>query len=432
MKLVCLIALNLIFMSQFLFAGETMETFSLKNGIQVIYKQVKTVDIVSLKYCSPISVYNEDTNKAGATALMYSVMNKSTKNRNAETLVNDIENLGSSISTDVEYDFSGMTLNSMSQNFNESCKILADIISNPIFDKQELEKERTLTIESIKSRKDSIKKTANDKFIYDFYGSSHPYSNPVSGTIETVEKLTQEDLFYAYDKVFKTKGTTITVVGNIKKSQLKKILEENFGKINLINDVPKPVEFIPPSQTNKTVTVDSKFNQAFIIYAYPAPDVLSKDFVTLKLIGSILGGRMTGRLFVELREKLGLAYEVNCAYATRKDRSFFEVYIGLDKKNIDVTKKGIEKIMEDLCNNEISAEELKDTKSFIKGIYLLDHQAIEKQAYYLAFRQMMGLGYEYDSKYIELLENVSAKDIIDCANKYFKQVPYKLVLRPSN
>ena len=86
--------------------------------------------------------------------------------------------------------------------------------------------------------------------------------------------------------------------------------------------------------------------------------------------------------------------------------------------------------MEDLCNNEISAEELKDTKNFIKGIYLLDHQAIEKQAYYLAFRQMMGLGYEYDSKYIELLENVSAKDIIDCANKYFKQTPYKLVLKP--
>ena len=431
MKLICLIALNLIFISQFLFAGEIMETFSLKNGIQVIYKQVKTVDIVSLKLCSPISVYNENINKAGVTALMYSVMNKSTKNRSAEQLVNDIENLGSSISSDVEYDFSGLTLNSMSQNFNDSCKILADIILNPIFDKQELEKERKLSIESIKSRKDSIKKTANDKFIYDFYGSTHPYSNSVYGTTDTVEKLTQEDLFSSYDKIFKTKGITITVAGNIKKSQLKKTLEENFGKMNLINDVPKPIEFEQPAQFNDTVTIDSKFNQAFIIYAYPAPDVLSKDFVTLKLISSILGGRMTGRLFIELREKLGLAYEVNSVYATRKDRSFFEVYIGLDKKNIDITKSGIEKIMEDLCNTEISAEELKDTKNFIKGIYLLDHQAIEKQAYYLSFRQMMGLGYEYDEKYTQLLEQVTAKDIMECANRYFKQVPYKLVLKPT-
>ena len=430
MRFICLIALSLIFMSQFLFAGETMETFSLKNGIEVIYKQVTTVDIISLKFCSPVSVFYEDKEKDGVTSLMYSVMNKSTKKRTTEQLVNDIENLGSSISNDVEYDFSGLTLNSMSQYFDESCKILADIILNPIFDKQELEKEKTLTIESIKSRKDSIKKTANDKFIYDFYGSSHPYSSPVSGTVETVNKLTQEDLFSTYDKVFKTKGITITVVGNIKKSKLKKILEENFGKINLTNDVPKTVEYLKPEQNNETVTVDSKFNQAFIIYAYPAPNVLSKDFVTLKLISSILGGRMTGRLFVELREKLGLAYEVNSVYATRKDRSFFEVYIGLDKKNIEITKNGIEKIMEDMCNNEVSAEELKDTKSFIKGIYLLDHQAIEKQAYYLAFRQMMGLGYEYDEKYTELLEQVTAKDIIDCANRYFKQTPYKLILSP--
>lgn len=430
MRFICLISLSLIFVSQFLFAGENMETFSLKNGIEVIYKQVTTVDIVSLKFCSPVSVFYEKEQKAGVTSLMYSVMNKSTKNRTAEQLVNDIENLGSSISSDVEYDFSGITLNSMSQYFDESCKILADIILNPIFDEQELEKEKTLTIESIKSRKDSIKKTANDKFIHDFYGNSHPYSKPVSGTVETVEKLTQEDLFSVYDNVFKTKGITITVVGNIKKSKLKKILETNFSKLNLTNNLQEKDKYKISEIKDEDVVEKSKFNQAFIIYAYPAPNVLSKDFVTLKLIGSILGGRMTGRLFVELREKLGLAYEVNCTYATRKDNSFFEVYIGLDKKNIDITKKGIEKIMEDLCNIEVAKEELQDTKSFIKGIYLLDHQAIEKQAYYLAFRQMMGLGYEYDSKYIELLENVSAKDIIDCANKYFKQTPYKLVLKP--
>lgn len=407
-----------------------MESFSLKNGIEVIYKKVDTVDILSLKFCSPVSVYNEDISKAGVTAMMYAVINKSTKNRSVEVLANDIENLGSSVSIDVEYDFSGITLNSMSQYFNESCEILADIILNPIFDNNELEKEKVLAIEDIKSRQDSIKETANNKFIYDFYGSSHPYSKQVLGTVETVEKITREDLCKAYDKVFKTKGITITVVGNIKKSELKKILEKNFSKINLEYDYPQKISFEQTQIPTQTITVDSKFNQAFIIYAYPAPDVLSKDFVTLKFISSILGGRMTGRLFIELREKLGLAYEVNSIYETRKDRSYFKVYIGLDKKNIDITQKGIEKIMEDLCNNEVSAEELKDTKSFIKGIYLLDHQAIEKQAHYLAYRQMMGLGYEYDEKYTQLLEQVTAKDIIECANKYFKQTPYKLVLKP--
>ena len=140
---------------------------------------------------------------------------------------------------------------------------------------------------------------------------------------------------------------------------------------------------------------------------------------------------MTGRLFVELREKLGLAYEVNSAYPTRLDNSYFEIYIGLDKKNIEIAKKGIEKIMDDLCDVPVGDEELRDTKNFIRGVYLLDHQAVEKQAYYLGVREIMGLGYGYDADYISLLDKVTSKDIIDAANRYFKSEPYKLILVPN-
>ena len=99
--------------------------------------------------------------------------------------------------------------------------------------------------------------------------------------------------------------------------------------------------------------------------------------------------------------------------------------------DIDITKKGIEKIMNDLCTIKISEKELLDTKNFIKGIYLLAHQSVERQAYYLAVREMVGLGYEYDDKYIEELFKVTSDDIIKVANKYLKQKPYKLILMPN-
>ena len=149
------------------------------------------------------------------------------------------------------------------------------------------------------------------------------------------------------------------------------------------------------------------------------------------MINLVLGARMTGRLFIELREKLGLAYEVNSNYPTRIGDSYFEIYIGLDKKNVDITKNGIEKIMTDLCSTKVSDKELNDTKNFIKGIYLLSHQSVERQAYYLSAREMLGLGYEYDDKYIDLLSKVTSDDIIKVANKYFKQKPYKLILMPN-
>ena len=87
--------------------------------------------------------------------------------------------------------------------------------------------------------------------------------------------------------------------------------------------------------------------------------------------------------------------------------------------------------MTDLCNTKISDKEINDTLNFVKGIYLLGHQSVERQAYYLSAREMLGLGYEYDDKYIDLLSKVTSDDIIKIANKYFKQKPYKLILMPN-
>lgn len=431
MKLFVTILFFIMTFCSITFGGTYVETFNLKNGIKVIFKQTENVEIVSLKFYSPISVLYEDASKSGETALLYAVMNKSTKNRNAETLAQDIEDLGSSISADVEYDFSGWTLNCMSRYLDNSCEILADIILNPSFDMQETEKERELLIQSIKSRKDNIKLVANDMFISDFYDKKHPYSKIKSGTEETLQKITQDDLRKIYTKIYSSKSIVITVVGNIKKSEIKKVLNKHFGNMILTSDKNNNIGGTKPQSRKKESSELSKFNQAFIIYAYDAPAVSDKDFATLKLINVILGGRMTGRLFMELREKLGLAYEVNSVYPTRVDGSYFEIYIGLDKKNIDVAKKGIEKIMNDLCSEKVDNEELKDTKNFIKGVYLLDHQSIERQAYYIALREMAGLGYKYDEEYVNVLSSITADNIIEVANKYFKQEPYKLVLMPN-
>ncbi len=428
MKYFYLTAFCFVFFNQTVFGG-IVETFHLNNGVKVIHKQTNTADIVSLKIYSPVSVLHEDTSRAGITSLLHNVMNKSTKNRNAKKLAEDIENLGASVSCDVEYDFSGFSLNCMSLYFNRCCDILSDIILNPGFDEEEIEKEKNLLIQVIKSRSDSITETATDKFISDFFGN-HPYSYAKYGKIETLQNITREDLIAFYDKIYSSKGIVITVVGNISKSALKKTLEKYFCRLNSVNECPKPADVEKAERNAEDVVVNSKFNQAFVIYAYDAPNVYNKDFAALKLLNVILGGRMTGRLFVELREKLGLAYEVSSVYPTRIQNSYFEIYIGLDKKNIDVAKKGIEKIMNDLRSLKIGETELENTKNFIKGVYLLDHQTVEKQAYYLAFREVTGVGYEYDQKYINYLSEVTSEDIINCVNKYFKSEPYKLIMIP--
>lgn len=424
-----ILIITLLCCKSIIFGGSKVETFNLKNGIKVVYKQVEGRNLTALKIFSPLSIAYENTDKAGVTTLLYSVMNQSTKKRDVNTLATDIENLGSSIGFDVEYDFSGFNLECISKYFDKTLEILTDIITNPAFDEKELEKQRILQIESIKNRADNITQTAYDKMISEFFPKKNPYSYTSYGKIETLQKITKQDIIDTYNKIFTTKGIVITVVSDIDVSQIKSKLNKSFGSLKLTQQAIQPaVTDVLPLRQEKVYP--AKFNQAFIIYAYDVPNVYNKDFYALKLISSVLGSRMTSRLFIELREKLGLAYEVNTRFPTRKNAGYFSIYIGLDKKNINVTKNGIEKIMKDLCNNPVPEEELKDTKQYVKGIYLLANQSVERQAYNLMFGEILGLGYGFNDLFIEKLEKVTSADILKVANKYFKKTPFKLILKP--
>ena len=212
-----------------IFGGSKVETFNLKNGIKVVYKQVENGQLTALKICSPVSVAYENADKAGVTTLLYAVMNQSTKKRDVNTLATDIENLGSSIGFDVEYDFSGFNLDCMSKYFDKTLEILTDVITNPAFDEKELEKQRILQIESIKNRADNITQTAYDKMIGEFFSKDNPYSYTSYGKIETLQKITKQDIIDTYNKIFTTKGIVITVVSDIEVSKIKSKL--NKGKL---------------------------------------------------------------------------------------------------------------------------------------------------------------------------------------------------------
>ena len=139
---------------------------------------------------------------------------------------------------------------------------------------------------------------------------------------------------------------------------------------------------------------------------------------------------MTSRLFVELREKLGLAYEIGAVYPSRKEKSYFAIYMGLDKKNIDLTLKKTDEILKDFCTAEVDDRELENTKTYIKGLYIMSRQTVSKQSYYYGWREIVGQGYEYDNKYLKDVEKVTTQNILDAANKIFLRHSVGIIVSP--
>jgi len=409
--------------------GGTVDEFTLKNGIRVIFDKTDGPQVVSMRVFTPVSATSEDRNLAGLSYFTSRLMTKSTLNRSNEVLANDIDNIGADISPDVDYDYASIALSVLAQYFDKGVEILSDVIMNPAFDAKELEFEKQDAIAGLNSRKDSIGAVASDKFTKLFYGNL-AYSVPVTGSVESIKRITVDDMRKWHQYSYNASNMIIVVAGNIDKKIVKDSLNRHFANIASGEKFVRPV--LKAQEPSESVSrIKGKFNQAYIYMGFPAPTVHDKDFVTLKAAGAVLGGKMSSRLFVELREKMGLAYDVNVVYPSRIGDSFFAIYIGLDKKNIDLTLKRINEILKDFSENEVGAQELKDTKTYVSGIYALDRQTVGKLSYYYGLREIWGMGYEYDKQYIEDFNKVSAKEIKDVADSVFKQKAITVIIDPA-
>jgi predicted Zn-dependent peptidase len=416
-----------LFFAQTALGGE-MEVFNLKNNIKVLFNKTDGVKVVSVKVYTPVSVISENSKNAGISNMTARLMAKSTKNRSNEILAKDADDIGADFHAAGDYDYAGFNMSFLSEYFDRALEILSDVVVNPSFDEKEIENDKKDASAAFKSRKDAIFNVASDKFIKLFYADA-PYSNPVLGKPETVEAITARDLKDWHKFSYNASNLLISVSGNVESETVKKSLEKYFGNIEAGEKFEKKV-FASDIKRPRESVEKGKFNQAYIFMGFDAPSLGGKDFVSLKAASAVLGGRMTSRLFVELREKLGLAYETSVIYPSRVEDSFFVIYIGLDKKNIDLTLKRIDEILKDFCSKEIDAQELEDVKTYIKGMYIMDRQTVSKTSYYYAWREITGQGYKYDDEYLSDVEKVTTKDVCAAANKIFKQKPLTVIIKP--
>jgi predicted Zn-dependent peptidase len=406
-----------------------MESFRLRNNIKVIFNKTSGANVVSMRIFTPVSVINETSDNAGISYLTAKLMTQSTKNRSNEILANDTENIGAYLSGEADYDMALLNMIFLSEYFDKATEILADTVLNPVFDEKELSFEKQNVIAALSFRKDSIGNTAYDEFAKLFYHNMS-YAVPVLGAKETVSKISRKDLEEWHRYSYNTSNILISIAGNIDKNILKESLEKYFAPVLNGKKFEKPVFNIKQSKLIRK-EIKGKFNQAYIYTGFPAPAVSSKDFVSIKVANAILGGKMTSRFFVELRENLGLAYEVGTVYPSRKRESYFAVYIGLDKKNIELTFKKIDEILKNFCALKIDEEELKNTKTYIKGLYIMDRQTVSKQSYYYGWREIIGQSCKCDDEYLKHIEKITAQNILDSANKIFRGNSVSVIVNPN-
>lgn len=402
-----------------------MKEFELKNNIKVVYKQNKNTPRVALSFNFAI---NDAEKMPGVYCLMSRLLLQGTKTRSSEQLSKELDENAIELCCDMKQDYLRFRLVCLNEDLKLSLEILADVVKNSTF--EEFNKEKEKMQGEITAELDSAKTKALDNF-YKTMFKDHFYGNTYTKILENLNKITKEDVENAYNKIVSTGKKVLSVVGDINFEETKSLLDAHFDDIENENIKEKTIT-TPILTESKTVEIiKSDVQQAQIIQGWIFPTFDSEDYAAIALLNVILGSAgLCSRLFLELRDKKGLAYVVRSSYETYEKCASFSIYIATEPKNIQIALDGFKEEINKLKQAPVDDIELEYGKTNIIGKQQFMTETNAQQANLLAYYGIMGLGFDYQEKVIEKIRKVTKEQIQNCANKYFGENSVISILKP--
>lgn len=391
---------------------------TLPNGLTVIAVENPVADIVSARIFVRAGQLRETAETAGLFDLLTAVLTKGTTSKTALEIAETVESIGASFGADVAADYSLVSLKTVSADFETVLALAAEVLRTPSFPEAEIELERRLILQGLKSLKEQPFGLAYN-YLREALYPGHPYGLSHAQTERCIGNFGRVDLENAYRQYFRPDNMVVSIAGRISPTLAVKLVEQFFGDWQAPDEPLPMVNFPPVAASAQQIVTVQETNQAFIVLGHLAGEVADSDYAALKLISTYLGNGLSSRLFVELREKQGLAYDVSAFYPTRLGRSQFVAYIGTAPQNLLVALAGLQQEIARLKTTALTAEELQVSKNKILGQYALGKQTNGQIAQTYGWYEILGLGMGFDEVFPEAISAVTIADIQAAAQRCF-------------
>jgi zinc protease len=406
----------------------TIDRSHLANGITVLTIANPAADIVSGRFFLPAGSRWETAEQSGLAHLATALLTKGTEKLSAQEIADIIESSGAGLGVDTTTDYIQMSLKTVTADLPEIFKLAGQILRTPAFPLSQIELERKLTLQAIKSQTEQPFNNAYRQLREALYGK-HAYARSPLGNEATVRQISRQDSIDYHQTHIRPDRLIIALAGRITHDKAIELVSEVFGDWE-IPETEAPVLAISPVDTKPQHLVKHQATQqAIVMLGYLAPPISDPDCIPLKLINSYLGNGMSSRLFVELREKRGLAYEVSAFYPTKLDTSHFSVYMGTSASNTKVALSGLRAEVDRLCLATLPEMELQSAKNKLLGQYALGKQTNGQLAQTYGWYELMGLSMDFDAEFSKAIEGVTSKQLQDVAEKYLSD-PYSSIVCP--
>ncbi len=405
--------------------------YKLSNGAEILITPNDVNEIVAISIQAKGGTFLDKI--PGTSVLTADVMMKGTSKYSPTELARILEDNGIKIAPSVRPDVFQVNVLTTKPEYGKTIELLNEVINNATFDDYEIEKARTEKLNKIKQSRDIPVQVAIENY-KDLIFEGTPYSYTSKIFEKTYPKIDHEEIVNYYNKIFNPENIVISINGDV---DSEKVIED-FTKIFDGRKGGEKFDYKTYSQIlgrlttkKEAVKIMPQTKSDWIFIAWQTCGVENKkDYAALQVIDSLLGSGMSSRLFKNLRDQEGLAYQLGSGYAPNILKGSFVVYIGTNPKNLDKAQSLLLKEVFRLKKEFAGTKELKEAKDKLIGNYIIARETNLEKASSLGWYEVSGRGYGFDDEYIKLINSVTESDIIEAANKYFNDNYVISIVKP--
>lgn len=387
----------------------------LTNGIRVVCDPIASANSAAFGVWVAVGSQNENEKNNGIAHMIEHMVFKGTKKRTAAQIADEIAEVGGNVDAYTSKEVTAYYAWVLPENLGKTIDLLGDMLSDSQFFEEEFEKEKGIVMEEIDMYKDSPEDAAHEMLQKKIW-ASHPLGFLISGERKTVEKFTREDIKQFMEQYYTADRIILSVAGNFEKTEVIARMEEAFGTFctsSKISDLTVPV-FHPAIYTE-----EKDIEQIHINVAFDSITSVAEERYTFSVLNSILGGSANSRMFMKIREEMGIAYAIYSYGSTYKTAGLFHIYAGVNPSQLEHCIWAMGEQIRNFAKEGPTAAELVRAKEQIKTDLMIQYESTKGHMNSNAKEMMLFGKVASLSDTWNLVNRVKREEVVDAMERYF-------------
>ncbi|HVZ16368.1 MAG TPA: pitrilysin family protein [Terriglobales bacterium] len=389
----------------------------LPNGLTILTEEMPHIRSVSIGIWIKTGSRHENQESNGISHFIEHMVFKGTQSRNAEQIAREVDSVGGNMDAFTAKECICFDVKVLDEHLPTAIDILSDLVLHPVFDEEEIKRERGVIIEEIKMDEDNPDYLVHEIFTQNFW-KDHPLGRPILGTRETVKRFEQATLFDYYRRFFIPNNMIISVAGNVKHERFVDLVKEKFAHLQTGSNGFK--QDPPKIQARINMRNKKALEQVQLCLGVPSLPIGHQDRFASYILNTLLGGGMSSRLFQSVREKQGLAYAIYSELNPYRDTGCMAIYAGTSRENAPKVVQSVMCEFRTLKNEPVSDEEIRRAKDQLKGSLMLSLESSTARMSNLARQELYFDRFYSMDEIIARVEDVTKENLMALAQQYFE------------